>query len=283
MAENERLSSAAAATAIAAAALLLSSLTSGVPDARTAVVRILATVVVWFWGEEVYGRPAALGATLLFSFHPLVLASAGGIVPVLLFAAVAHRALRLLLDPSLQDAAAIGAVAGVAAWITTAALGLVVFFVALSIARVATRNPHETMPRTVRACVSASVVCALVAVLSWSFLNAFAVPRAGLELAAPLGERVFPAAYSLAPLALIAIRPWRRHRRYADAGALAALLCLGAAAWWSEGVARAGAFAALPAAVVLAAAVWDHGSGLLRRGLGWALVTAQLVVAALAV
>jgi hypothetical protein len=114
--------------------------------------------------------------------------------------------------------------------------------------------------------------------LSWRLLGAVAVPRAGLGLAVPLGRAELPVVCSLVPLALIAVRPWRPQRRYADATALAAIVSLGAAAWWAEGAASAGAFAALPAAAVLAGAVWDHGTAVARRTFAWALVAVQIAV-----
>jgi len=88
-----------------------------------------------------------------------------------------------------------------------------------------------------------------------------------------------PAASSwpLAALLLAAVRPWRRHRRYSDAGWVAAILCLGVPLSWAWGE-PGGVFMA-PFAALLAGGCWDAG-----RPAGWrgaaALVVALQIGAA---
>jgi len=279
MAQNERLAPAGLAAAIGLLSALLVFALYGTASVGDSAARALASIVVYFWAEDVYGSAAALGAALLLSFHPLVVAASpggGSVVCMLLIAAAVYRAQRCLLDPSLQDAVVVGALGGVALLMTPAAIGSAPLLLALAVAREATRGAHESRVRTRRASAAVLLISGLVLALLWRVGTAVAAPRPLSALSAPPPGGALLIACSLIPLALIGLRPWRAHRRYADASAVAAVVCFGIAAWWCEATPLAAARAALPAAAVLAAAVWDYGTGPLRRGVAWALLAAQI-------
>lgn len=239
---------------------------------------------------------------------PPLLAPAGGTTLLGTFAQLAavYAAMRCLLDPSVQWALLAGvalAVVPVGAFLHGAVAapmaGLAVFSVALVACRTLTAARCEARPRVAQAAaVSLGLAWAvalgivlLAAVASHlpsaeEFTQADSLGPSVLRVAAsdpiatpgaeaPVARAPWPAALPLAALLLGAARPWRRQRRYTDAGWIGALLCLGAPLWlvWGE----PGGVFMTPIAALLAGACWD---GSRPR---WARHAATLVVALQAV
>jgi hypothetical protein len=190
----------------------------------------------------------------------------GGLLAVLLPTIVVHWMLRCLLDPTLQDSLTIGLIGGVAILSTPLARGVLPLVLLVSVMRVVTTRPHESRLRVGRGVAVSTLIIWLTATAVYAAApwNPWvAVPQAG-------GTAV------LAPAALLVLRPWRRHRRYADGVAAAAVVCLGVAAWSVTGSLSVAGWAALAPLTVLAAAIWDHGTGARRRLAGWLAVAAQI-------
>ena len=93
----------------------------------------------------------------------------------------------------------------------------------------------------------------------------------------PRAETASLSGLPLTALLLATARPWRRQRRYTDAGWVAMLLSLGLPLWlvWGE---PGGVFLA-PVAALLAGACWDESRAPLARHAATALVLLQVVAA----
>jgi len=240
---------------------------------------------------------------------PPLLAPAGGTTLAGTFAQLAatYALMRCLLDPSVQWVALAG-VAFLAAPIgaflqgasSTVLAGLGVLSLAMITCRIATAERCEPRARVVRASVI-SVALAWVAALVIALLVSAAshLPSAQAYSAAapppqsatiltvaapvapqptgPLAGAVPLAGLPIAAVLLAAVRPWRRQRRYTDAGWLATLLCLGVPLWlaWDE----PGGVFMTPVAALLAGASWDETRAPLARHAATAVVLLQVAVA----
>jgi hypothetical protein len=249
------------------------------------------------------GTLAALAA-------PPLLAPAGGttLAGGLALLAAAYALMRCLLDPTLQWALIAGVAilaAPVGAFLhgaaATPALVLAALSLLLVVCRIATAERCEPRARVVRSSVAAVAVAWIVplaimlavfaashlpspeeyaaahpapAVLRVSSVDTSAMRAAG---APPDDDRSSIAALPVAALLLALLRPWRRERRYNDAGWAAALLCLGGALWLLWG-APGGVFMA-PFAALLAGACWDTSRTGWARQAATALVLLQLAAA----
>jgi hypothetical protein len=216
---------------------------------------------------------------------------------------------RALLASAAILAAPIGAFLQ-GAWATVLA-GLGVLSVALILSRIATAERCEPRARLVRASV-ASIALAWGVALAIVLLtaaashlpspqeysdvqrsalsvqrSAFAVSpfRAAAASGSELGserstlnaERRSPNGLPIAALLLAAVRPWRRQRRYTDAGWVAALLCLSVPLWLVWG--QAGGVFMAPVAALLAGACWDESRPPRARYVATVVVLVQVAAA----
>lgn len=251
------------------------------------------------WGLEVYGAAGALGAVALVAFTPGVLAAlaapplvapAGGTTLAGGFAQLAatYALMRCLLDPTLQWAVLAGLVmvaVPIGAFLhgssTAAMVALAVLSLLLVAVRLLTAERCESRARVAQAsAASVALAWALALALLACLLvvSAEHAPEAeGYATAfdAPPPSSVWWAVLPLAALLLAAARPWRRQRRFTDAGWSAALLCLGVPLWlaWGE---PGGVFMA-PFAALLAGACWDGARPAWARRAATLVVLAQMV------
>ena len=253
---------------------------------------------------------AALGA-------PPLLAPAGGTTLAGSFAQLAggYALMRCLLDPTVQWALLAGVAilaAPIGAFLqgasATVLAGLGAASVVLIASRIATAERWEPRARVVRASImsvtlawAVALVVALLVAAASDLPSAQEYSRARARRGAPLAaariaDGVVPvvaaawaetdapraagsslAGLPLAALLLAALRPWRRQRRYTDAGWVALLLCLGVPLWlaWGE---PGGVFMA-PVAALLAGACWDPSRPALARYAATAVVLVQVAAA----
>jgi hypothetical protein len=250
--------------------------------------------------------PAVLGAAAAPAL------SAGGVATPMLatFAQLAagYALMRCLLDPTAQWALVAGltiAVAPVGAVEHAAVVlsGLAVFSIVLIACRAMTAERCEVRRRVARASAVAVGMAWLVAlVLVLLIAAASDLPSAGeytrrapdsvgvMRIAAvespaalppydgPSARAAWLASAPIAALLLAAVRPWRRQRRYTDAGWLAALLCLGVPAWF---LADRGGACATPFAALLAGACWDASRSARARRAATVVAALQALAALL--
>jgi hypothetical protein len=235
---------------------------------------------------------------------------AGSVVQV----AALYALMRCLLDPALTWAALAGVAivaVPVGAFLhgaeATPLVGLAVLSVVLVACRVLTSERSESRARVAQAsAVSVALawsvalgVVVLIAALSdlpsaeeYSALRLRAAAQALAMIASPSaapplagdgpssptagpptgasGLAVLP----LVALLLAAVRPWRRERRFTDAGWSADLICIGGVLWWAWG-APGGVFMA-PIAALLAGACWDASRPAWARRAATVVVVMQL-------
>jgi hypothetical protein len=241
--------------------------------------------LVLHWGLIVYGPPGALGALALTATTGAVLAGTSMLIVALALLAAAYVLMRCLLDPTVQWALLAGVT--IAAVLFTAlivlapnAMGwLVPYSLLLVVVRAVAAERNERRYRVLQAALVSILVAWAVAIAAiWTVALVSTLPTAEEYSRAESIHWVVavePAAaawrWSDAPIVLLllaACRPWRRQRRYSDAGWLLGAVGLGLP-FWRATVAWAGASAAAPAVpflALLAGAWWDaHGSALRRR------------------
>ena len=277
------------------------------------VLRWGLEVYGWRGGLGSVALAAFTPCTLAALAAPAVVAPAGGATMLGSFAQLAavYALMRCLLDPNLQWALLAGvamAVVPVGAFLhgssTAPMTGLATLSLALVGCRTMTAGRYEPRARVARASAVAvglawAVALAVVLVAAAashlpslgeytqahrrapSVMRAAAIepldPQA--DSGAPAALAPWPVALPLAALLLTAVRPWRRQRRYSDAGWGAALLCLGIPLWlaWGE---PGGVFMA-PIAALLAGACWDMSRPRWARRAASAVVGLQAIAALL--
>ncbi len=254
------------------------------PSVALALYVALGAAVL-HWGLRVYGPAGGLGALALVAFTQPLWAAEGAAAPLagaLAQLAAAYALMRCLLDPALSWALAAGAAMAAAVpaaaiggeSIVAAGLGMAAFSALLAVVRTLTAERWERRARVAQAsAVSIGLAWAVAAGVLIAVARSSTLPSpddygdatraAALRVARREGTAASRAQgpqladVPIAPLLLAATRPWRRARRYTDAGWLLALACLAgpsalAAASWP-----AAAVAVVPLLALLAGACWD--------------------------
>jgi hypothetical protein len=223
---------------------------------------------------------------------PALLAPAGGTTLAGGFAQLAatYAVMRSLLDPTLQWVALAGlmiAAVPIGAFLhgsSTAAMAALALLSLLLIAgRILTAERCEPRARVAQASAVSVGLAWAVALLTSGLVGIAARASSGEGPAAafdaPPEASAWPAVLPLAALLLAAARPWRRRRRFSDAGWSAALLCLGVPLWLAWG--EPGGVLMAPFAALLAGACWDASRPAWARHAATLVVVAQLAAALL--
>lgn len=240
---------------------------------------------------------------------PPLLAPAGGTTVAGSCAqlAAAYALMRCLLDPTALWALLAGVAilaAPIGAFLqgapSTVLAALAVLSLVLIACRIATAERCEPRARLMRASLVSVALAWAVALAIVLLVGAASHLPAAQEYstAAPPGQTgtIVPVAAAaaaqadgppagdvslaglpIAALLLAAARPWRRQRRYTDAGWVATLLCLGLPLWLLWGA--PGGVCMAPVAALLAGACWDESRPPLARHAATAVVLLQVAAA----